>query len=142
MGCYVDGGVSQNGSICGPPYYMDTNQTVLLDCRCESQTVPQLGQNVLVVGGSFNAGRALSEHVDAALGMPTPPSPGVNVPFRKITGIPATLTGRPFAGGTASFADGEKIGITVDGTKRTVTLLQQISRRPRWRTSSTPRLQT
>ena len=90
MGCYIDGGVSQDGSICGPPYYMDTNQTVLLDCHCESQTVPQLGRNVLVVGGSINAGGALPLHVLVRLGVLRKQGSG----FRVINGIPATMTGK------------------------------------------------
>lgn len=118
VGCYVDGGLSEQGSICGPPYYMDKNQTVLVDCHCESGTVPQLGRNVLLVGGSIGSGRNLPLHVKARLGVLQAAG------FRMINGIPATMTGKPFPGANhmASFGAGETIKLNVDGVMRTIAL--------------------
>jgi hypothetical protein len=113
MNCYVDGGASEGGSICGPPYYLD-NQSVLLNCRCESQTVPQLAAFVQAIGGAFGAGRDLPGYVRAAVGIPP-------APFRAINGIPAKLVVAPFPGGTADFVAGEAIEVTVDSTARDVT---------------------
>ncbi|MEU9040772.1 MULTISPECIES: glycosyl hydrolase family 28-related protein [unclassified Kitasatospora] len=104
--CYVDGGFSE------PPYYMDTNQSVLLNCRCESDLPPQLGPGVTVVGGGFNVG-GLPAQVAKALGV-------TGAPFRQINGVPARHEGAPFPGGTANFAAGEQIVVTVDGVARTV----------------------
>ncbi|MFF7993383.1 hypothetical protein ACFZDG_26755 [Kitasatospora xanthocidica] len=104
--CYVDGGFSE------PPYYLDTNQSVLLNCRCESHLPPQLGPGVTTVGGGFNVAE-LPVQVAKALGV-------TGAPFRQINGIPARHEGSPFPGGTANFATGETIDVTADGVKRTV----------------------
>ncbi|MFE5402639.1 glycosyl hydrolase family 28-related protein [Streptomyces sp. NPDC056580] len=111
--CYVDGGLTE------PPYYIDDNQSVLLNCRCESRLPPQIGPNVQVVGGAFGVGE-LPKQVAAALGVVQTPPGGPSSPFRMINGLPARHEGAPFPGGTATFVDGERIDVTIDGVKRTI----------------------
>ncbi|CAM5270558.1 hypothetical protein SGLAM104S_02594 [Streptomyces glaucescens] len=105
--CYVfSGGKTE------PPYYMK-NQSVLMNCHCESPLPPQLHQDTTSIGSSFNVG-TLPPNVAKALNV-------TGGDFLQINGTPAKQAGKPFPAPVASFAGSEKVAVTVDGMQRVVT---------------------
>jgi hypothetical protein len=99
VNCYVEGLAGDTE----PPYYMD-NQSVLVNCRCESALPPQLGQSVQAIGGALTV--EISQAVKDRLGIPAITG------FRYINGVPALIVSEPFA--NSGFIGGEQIEVTVD----------------------------